>query len=74
MGSAERFYAIWALAKKDPEYQRLWEENGVLEKKYFEIIEQLPEEQYNAVQDFLMNCEDMSQRMLDIACEVMRFQ
>ena len=68
-----RFNAIWDFGQLDPQYAGMCEENRILERKYFAVLESLPIEQQDIVQDFLMNCEGMSWRMLEIACEQMIF-
>jgi len=68
-----RFERIWTDAQSDRTYTQKKYFNGVLEKKYFAVLETLPVQQQNTIQDFLMSCEDMSWRMLEYACEKMRF-
>lgn len=69
----ERFNLVWKIAEGDREYCRMLERNAELEKGYFEVLETLPIEQQDAIQDFLMSCEGLSWRMLEVACEIMRF-
>lgn len=68
-----RFHRIWDLAQTDGQYASLGEENRTLERRYFAVLEAMPIEQQDIVQDFLMNCEGMSWRMLEVACETMLF-
>lgn len=68
-----RFNAVWEIADSDDEYLELKKKNWELEQKYFEILGTLPYDQQDIFQDYLMNCEGMSWRMLEIACTLMRF-
>lgn len=69
----ERFNTVWMLSEGDEEYYQRKKENAELEKRYFDVIERLPIEQQEIIQDFLMSCEGMSWRMLEVACTLMRF-
>ena len=66
----KRAWEIWDAGQNDPQYRAMLEENRILEKKYFAVLETLPEEQQDIINDFVMLCEDMSWRMLEIACEM----
>ena len=68
-----RMKLIELLAKGDEEYSRMLRENRELERKHDEVLHTLPTEQRDAVCDFVTQCEEMSWRMLELACTYMRF-
>ena len=68
-----RMKLIELLAKGDEEYSRMLRENRELERKHDEVLQTLPTEQRDAVCDFVTQCEEMSWRMLELACTYMRF-
>ena len=55
----------------DPIYQEMLLRCGVLEKQFDAMVKALPEESRALAWDFVMLCEDMSRRALEIACENM---
>lgn len=61
------------LAKQDPESNRMLGEIRLLERKYNAALKNLSAEQMDDVCDFVSMCEDMSWRMLELACEHMVF-
>ena len=60
----------WAeeAARHDPQYQQLLRENKVLEKRFDQMIRRLSDEERGIAWDYVMNCEDMSRRLLELAC------
>ena len=68
-----RMKLIELLAKGDEEYSRMLRENRELERKHDEVLQTLLTEQRDAVCDFVTQCEEMSWRMLELACTYMRF-
>lgn len=68
-----KFDAVWGLAQRDQEYANKLKRNGQLEKQYFAVLETLPTKQQDIIQDFVMSCEGISWRMLEVACENMDF-
>ena len=68
-----RMKLIELLAKGDEEYSRMLRENRELERKHDEVLQTLPTEQRDAVCDFVTQCEEMSWRILELACTYMRF-
>lgn len=64
---------VWDMAHMDGEYHQLGQENRTLERIYFSVLNFMPIEQQDRIQNFLMNCEGMSWRMLEVACEKMIF-
>ena len=64
-------WKIWDAGQHDPQYARMLIENRILEERYESVLRTLTVEQQDAVCDFLMQCEAMSWRMLEFACEQM---
>lgn len=60
---------IEKLAAEDRQYQQLLRENKLLEKRFDQMVRCLNDEQRAIAWDYVMNCEDMSRRMLELACE-----
>ena len=68
-----RMDALEAIAKQDPLYQQLLQQLALQEKEYNLALHQLEDRERNAVCDFVSQCEEISWRMLELACEHMRF-
>jgi len=62
-------WKIWDAGQHDPVYAQMLIENKRLEDRYESVLRILSAEQRDAVCDFVMQCEDMSWRMLEFACE-----
>lgn len=56
-------------AARDEQYQQLLRENKLLEKRFDQMVRCLSDDQRAVAWDYVMSCEDMSRRMLEIACE-----
>lgn len=69
----EKYWEIWKRTQSDPEYARMYEKMGHLERQFESVMEQLPYETQDVIRDFVMHCEDMSHRMLECACEELLF-
>ena len=71
----------WTLAYDRPEevgvlfgeYTDMLIQCAELEAKYEAVLQMLSTEQMDIICDFLMHCEAMSDRMLELACTYMRF-
>ena len=59
---------IDALLKEDLLYRQMLEQCVVLEKRFDAMVKALPDEDRALAWDFVMLCEDMSRRALEIAC------
>lgn len=68
-----RMNTIQLLAKQDTQYRSMLEQMKTLEKQYDLVLQALPYDQRDTVCDFVSLCEEMSWRMLEIACGYMRF-
>ena len=68
-----RMEMIQLLANGDPEYQNMLAQMRVIEGRYDAVLRMLDNEQQNAVCDFVSQCEEMSWRMLELACLHMCF-
>ena len=60
-----------SLVTKDPVYQEMLTRCSALEKQFDAMVKALPDENRAIAWDFVMLCEDMSHRALEIACENM---
>ena len=66
----KRLDKIELLAMQDEQYQNLLQENKLLEKRFDQMVRRLSDEERAIAWDFVMNCEDMSRRLLELACDV----
>ena len=66
----KRLDKIELLAMQDEQYQNLLQENKLLEKRFDQMVRRLSDEERAIAWDFVMNCEDVSRRLLELACEV----
>ena len=69
----QRILTVERLAMGNSEYKQMLQENAVLERKYNSVLSELSTEQMDTICDFLMHCEAMSDRLLELACTYMRF-
>ena len=69
----QKYWQIWNRTQSDPEYARLFQEMADLERQFESVMEQLPYETQDIIRDFVTQCEDMSRRMLECACEELLF-
>lgn len=56
------------VAAEDACYRELLLKNKLLEKRFGQAVRRLSDEDRATVWDYVMNCEDMSRRMLELAC------
>lgn len=68
LSTAEKLDHLDNLVTKDPIYQEMLHRCSVLEKRFDAMVKALPEENRALAWDFVMLCEDMSRRALEIAC------
>ena len=59
---------IDSIIANDPVYREMLHRCSVLEKRFDAMVKALPEESRALAWDFVMLCEDMSRRALEIAC------
>ena len=69
----QKYWQVWNRTQSDPEYARKFEEMAILEERFESAMEQLPHDTQDIIRDFVMQCEDMSRRMLECACEEILF-
>ena len=62
---------IDSLIANDPVYQEMLSQCSILEKQFDAMVKELPDIHRALAWDFVMLCEDMSRRALEIACENM---
>lgn len=65
---SRKVWEIWNTAQSDPAYRKMLEEMKELEPDYQNLLETLPPEQQDIISDFVSKCEEMSWRILQIAC------
>ena len=65
----QKYQQVWQRTQSDPEYALLFRQMDDLEKRYERIMETLPHEVQDVIRDYVDQCEDMSRRMLECACE-----
>lgn len=65
---------VEALANTDPVYQHMMNEASKLEKRFDKMVAKLSDDQRDIAWDFVMKCEDISQRKLYLACRYMEFK
>ena len=69
----QRKLAVELLAGENAQYKMMLRENAELERKFNAVLSELSTEQKDTICDFLMHCEAMSDRLLELACTYMRF-
>ena len=62
------------LVAADLIYQEMLHRCGIIEKQFDAMVKELPDEHRALAWDFVMLCEDMSRRALEIACENMEIK
>ena len=68
--SSNLVWQVWEAGQSDPQYRAMLEKTRILEKKYAASLQTLPEDQRSVIFDYVSLCEQMSWRMLEIACEM----
>ena len=69
----QKYWQVWNRTQSDPEYAHLLQQMAGLEQQFETVMEQLPYETQDIIRDFVTQCEDMSRRMLECACEELLF-
>ena len=69
----EKLDYIDLLVAEDFRYREMLSRCSALEKRFDAMVKALPEESRALAWDFVMLCEDMSRRALEIACTHMEF-
>jgi len=64
----QRAWEIWEAGQCDSQYARMLAELCPLEKEYNAVLQTLSAQQQDAICDFVSKCEEMSWRMLELAC------
>ena len=65
----DRMEQVEETARHDLRYQQLLQENKVLEKRFDQMVRRLSDEERAIAWDYVMHCEDMSKRLLELACK-----
>lgn len=63
---------IERIASVDPQYRQMLLDMRAIERKYNTVLSKLSTEEQNAVCDFVSQCEEMSWRMLELACGLIK--
>lgn len=66
----ERMDIVAKLAQDDIPYRQMQIDMRAIERKYNAVLSKLSAEDQNAVCDFVSQCEEMSWRMLELACSL----
>lgn len=69
-----RMDALDAIAKQDPQYQKMMRQMRKIEEAYNTVLRGLNDMERDAVCEFVAQCEEISWYMLELACRNMRFQ
>lgn len=64
---------LYHMAKTDAKYTEMLNQCVEMEAKYESVLQILSTEQMDIICDYLMHCEAMSDRILELACTYMRF-
>ena len=72
-GEQCRWDILHLLASNDEKYKSMLKTCVELEEDYNRVLGEVSTEQMDILCDFLMHCEAMSDRMLELACTYMRF-
>ena len=59
---------IEQMAAEDPQYRQMLLDMRAIEKRYNAVLATLARDDQNAICDFVSQCEEMSWRMLELAC------
>ena len=70
MGPKDIMEKIEELAKNDAVYQDMLQQNKLLEERFDHFAKGLDQENRAILWDFVMHCEDMSIRKLELACSL----
>lgn len=66
----ERMNIVAKLAQDDIPYRQMQIDMRAIERKYNAVLSKLSAEDQNSVCDFVSQCEEMSWRMLELACSL----
>ena len=73
MKTKEKYWKIWDMTQSDLKYRIMMRQLKKLEGKLERIMQGLAYEDRDVIGDFIALSEDMSSRMLEVACEQMEF-
>ena len=68
-----RLDIVRVLSSYDEQYKDMLKQCAELEKEYNRVLGEVSTEQMDILCDFLMHCEAMSDRLLELACTHMVF-
>lgn len=66
----ENMESVEKMAAADPQYRQMLLDMRAIEKRYNEVLATLARDDQNAICDFVSQCEEMSWRMLELACTI----
>ena len=61
---------IQSVAMRDLQYRQMMLDMRLIEKRYNSVLSNLSSDEQNAICDFVSQCEEMSFRMLELACSI----
>lgn len=67
--AALRIAEIQERAAKNPEYLELWEEYRIRGAELMRLLERLPREDADIIEDYLGLTEEMHRYLLELACQ-----
>lgn len=70
----DKLAKIEELTEKDLQYRRMMQDYKALEKKFDKMVGQLPDDVRGVVWDYVMLCEDISVRKLQLACTMIKIK
>lgn len=73
MDAKRKYWKIWDMAQEDPIYRMMLRQLKELDRDFDRVMQNLPDRDRDVVSDFISLCEEMSTRMLEVACESMEF-
>ncbi len=74
MNYADKKYKVWDMANEDPRYRGMLALMRPLEQEYDRVMMTLSQDDRDVITEFVAMCEEMSEYMLEIACQNMDFR
>ena len=71
MKTRDKYWKIWDMAQSDPMYRLLLLRLKAVDREFERIMMGLSNRDRDVISDYVSLCEEMSSRMLEVACENM---
>lgn len=68
-----RLERLESIARRDLEYIRMMQDLRPMELEYNRLLSTMPDTDRTVICEFVSQCEEISYRMLELACRNMRF-